>query len=164
MGVLLAGTPAAADVLLPGWYAFLEAQAMTGMIPAILLIEAVLARRILALSLVRTLAVAVSANVASAALGLPLVSLLAGRGLRGIGHPHGGDGTLAALMLLCLPCFLLSAWVETHVARWLVPPDRRQWCGRWSLEANLASYVMMECVLVVLAIAVAMWRRQGLIP
>lgn len=36
--------------------------------------------------------------------------------------------------------------------------------GRWSLEANLASYLMMECVLVVLAIAVAIWRRQGLIP
>jgi hypothetical protein len=80
--------------------------------------------------------------------------------MRGIGH-RAGDQALLALIALCLPAFLVSAWVETTVAKWMVPADRKPRCARWSVEANLASYLMIEGVLVTLYVAIALWRRWG---
>jgi hypothetical protein len=160
--VVLHGRPAVADTLSPAAFVVLGTLLELHLVPAIVLVEAVIAKRILATSAARSLSVAVVANVASGLIGLPLASLLFWRGLRGIGHP-AGDSALVALMLLGVPCFVVSVWVERHVARWLVPADRRPRCGRWSLEANIASYMLIEGVLIALFTAITVWRSQGLI-
>ncbi|HET7292003.1 MAG TPA: hypothetical protein VFM88_06240 [Vicinamibacteria bacterium] len=111
----------------------------------------------------RSLMVATATNATSAVVGLPLTSLLFLHGLRSIGHP-AGDSALFALIELCVPCFLVSVWVEMRVARWLVPADRRTRCRRWSVEANMASYLMIAGVLLALLTAIELWRRRGWIP
>jgi hypothetical protein len=148
-------------VLVPAAFVLLETLTFLHLIPAIALIEVILARRILAVSVLRSVVVVVAANIASALVGLPLLYLPQ---LSGIGHPYRGDGTIVGLMLLCVPCLFLSIWVESRVAARLVPADRRALCRRWSVEANCASYFMIMGVLAILLAAAAAWRRQGLIP
>ncbi|HET7292757.1 MAG TPA: hypothetical protein VFM88_10050 [Vicinamibacteria bacterium] len=154
---------ATADTLAPTAFVVLETLVWLHLVPAILLIETFVARRVLALSWPRSSFVTIAANVASAAVGLPLTSLLAARGLRSIGHP-AGDSALLALIELAVPCFFVSVWVELLVAERLVPPDRRSSCRRWSLEANLASYLAIEGVLLALYASVGIWRSRGWIP
>jgi len=161
--VLLCCTPAAADTSLPIAFVVLDTLVELHLIPAIVLIEALIAKRVLGLSAVRCLLLSAVANTASGLVGLPLTSLLVWHGLRGIGDPRTGDDALITLMLLCVPCFLVSVWTETRVARWLVPVELRPRCARWSFQANLASYAMIEGVLIVLFAAITLWRRQGLI-
>lgn len=157
---MASGAPAAADTLAPTAFVVLETLVGLHLIPAILLAETIIAKRILALSWLRSLRVTLGANAASAIVGLPLTSLLNARGLRSIGHP-AGDSALVALIVLCIPCFLVSVWVEMLVARRVVPVDRRTRCLRWAVEANLASYVIIEGVLLTLLAAIEIWRARG---
>lgn len=158
--LMVSGAPAAADTLAPTAFVVLETLVGLHLIPAILLVETVIAKRILALSWLPSLLVTLGANGASAIVGLPLTSLLNAGGLRSIGHP-AGDSALVALIVLCIPCFLVSVWVEMLVARRVVPVDRRTRCLRWAVEANLASYVIIEGVLLTLLAAIETWRARG---
>jgi hypothetical protein len=158
--LMLGSAPASADVLAPAAFVVLETLVGLHLIPAILLVETIVAKRVLQLSWIRSCAVTLIANVASAMVGLPLTSLLVSQGMRSIWHP-AGDRSLMALMALGLPCFLVSVWVEALVARRLVPEDRRVSCRRWSVEANLASYLMIEGVLLASLGAIEAWRVRG---
>lgn len=63
--VLLALCPAAtADVLVPAWFVVIESALGLHFVPAILFVETIIAKRILGISLLRTIAVVVVANTA----------------------------------------------------------------------------------------------------
>ena len=160
--VLASGSSGRADVLLPAWEVAVDAAVSLHLAVAVLGIEAVIARRLLGLSALRTIAVVLLSNAASASAGLPLATLMFWRGLRSIWHPRG-DPALVAMLLLCLPCCLLSIWIEAHVARRLVPPGKRGLCHRWAVEANAVSYIAITSVLTILLVMATVWRGRGLI-
>ncbi len=140
---LAAVSSASADVLIGASIYILEFGITLLLAPATLIIETIVAWRILKVSLVKCLAVAIVANAVSGFVGFVLASFVQVPGLR------RSDEALKVLMVLCVPLCLLSIWIEASVARYLLPLDRRPRALRWAVEANLASYAMIVVVLLV---------------
>jgi len=146
----------------------------------IVVLEAVVAKRIFGVSWREALWLSGKANVASTFAGIPLTwlvlllvemlaagllalilritnqpdlpswaTLLVGPFVAAwIGASDPADGWMipAAAMWLCLSFFFASVWLEGRVALWrskLSPPEVR----RWSWEANILSYSMIEVML-----------------
>ena len=126
---------------------------------AVVLVEAIIARRVLAVSIVKSFLVAVVANAVSAAVGVLLVfpatiwmsvraSLEAGAFL---------------VFVLCAPLCLVSIPIESRVATVLLRHSHnRLQCREWSREANLASYLMVAGVSAAIVVASWMFRARGL--
>ena len=129
------------------------------LVPALVLVEAIIARRVLAVSIVKCFLVAVVANAVSAAVGLLLVfpatiwmsvraSLQSGAFL---------------VLLLCIPLCLVSILIESRVATWLLRKSHsREQCRQWSGAANVASSVMVAGVSAAILVASWMFRARGL--
>jgi hypothetical protein len=137
----------------------------------VVLIEALVARRILELGWGRSLRVALVANLASTGLGIPVTWLglvlvemlgaavgMAGASL-GVALEPGrwleiaffplmaawlSDSApwmvVAAAIVLCVPFYFVSVWLEFFVARRFLPEFDRVQVKRWSRIANAVSY------------------------
>jgi len=134
----------------------------------IVLVEGVVARRVLSLPLGRCFKISVVANLVSTAIGIPLVWLdalveavmaipIAPAWIR----PSGGGWWVGAatLLALCVPCFFASVYVERWVARKLVAPELHPRVDSWSWRANLISYSGILLLFPSL-IAVSLLRRH----
>lgn len=67
--------------------------------------------------------------------------------------PYEGDlhwMVPAAAMTLCVFFFFASVWVEYLVMRRLTPDVERRLVGRWAWRGNIASYALLEIVLLVI--------------
>lgn len=147
--------------------------------PAIVLLEAIVAKRVLELPTKDSLLLALSANAWSTLLGIPLawlaclfVEIVAGiffgvTGLhpKGLGEliaapffaawlpPFGGAEkawwVYAAAALLCVPSFLASVYIETNVASRRVPEESAR---RWAWRANALTYGLGVLTLVAAAV------------
>jgi hypothetical protein len=145
LGLLgLQATPAAADVLIPAGAALLGTLFDTYLVPAILLVETLVARRVLRLDFLRSLVIVATANLVSTVVGEVLSVFL----LPGVGKLER-DASL--LLVFCVPALALSAWIEARVAAALLRKTHTlKQCARWSIEANLASYAMIAVVLLLI--------------
>jgi len=151
------GVPMLAVVWPLSWLAF----------PVIVLLEAVVAKRVLALSTKDSLALALSANAWSTFLGIPMtwiacvgieIAAAVVFGATGIRPGRIGGAILApffaawlppfggaektwwvygAAAFLCVPFFFASVYIETRVASRRVPKDDAR---RWALRANALTY------------------------
>jgi hypothetical protein len=154
--LLLQSRPAAADVLVPAALVVLASGVF--FVPAILAIEAVVARRTLGTPVARSLILAIAANTASALAGVPLVAPLGAFGMRG-----NLVNAAKLLILLSVPLCPVSIWIEKRVAlRLLRSSHTKEQCGRWAREANIASYAIVAGVSAALLIADSVFRKQGL--
>lgn len=140
----------------------------------IVALEALLARRLLGITTLEAVLLALFANVASTLLGIPLVwALLTALefALAKAGLPSGTDTwperfftatayapwlypyesdfywlAPAALIYLCVPFFFASVWIE-RAAAWTMQPDRAEAVRRWSWRANLTTYGLLVLAL-----------------
>jgi len=142
-------------------------QASWVLLVPVVLVEGVVARRVLSLPLGRCFKIAVVANLVSTAIGIPLVLLTALLGAviaipiepASIGPSGGGWVVAAASLALCVPCFFASVYVERWVARKMVAPELHPRIDSWSWRANLISYSGIVLMLIIL-IAVSLLRRH----
>lgn len=168
--VLILGAPtaASADVGIPMLY-FVYPALVLLLLPIIVL-EALPARTVLGCSLPAALKVSAAANALSALVGVPvtwlallLVEVAAmavfsqfpqpPRILGGILGFSLGSAWLSpvreawpidvAAMVLCVPFYFMSVWVEARVARRLLPSATDESVRRWSRQANLLSYSLI---------------------
>jgi hypothetical protein len=165
-----AGIPLIGPAVVLGWFAIIP----------VVLSETVLAKVLLRWRLVDALRWVSLANGVSTLLGIPIawflavvMSALTGGGGWGDGSVIGvlrspawlGPGYIKdlgwaiplALIVLCVPCFFISWWVEFAVLRRVVPdsardPGRSLWAYAW--KANVASYCLLVSLLL-LKLAVA---------
>src|SRR5262245_49883622 len=158
--LFLLPSPARADVLVPATFIVYGYVFALHLVPAALLIETIIARRILRLSLIRSLLLACVANVVSAVVGLLIVvPTTIWMNVRG-----SLESGAVLIILLCVPLCPLSIWIEGRVAaRLLRRSHTREVCARWAREANLASYLMMAAVSFVLIAASWVCHARGLI-
>jgi len=157
------GIPLIGPVVVLGWVV---------LVPVVLL-EAAVAKVMLRWRLVDAIWWVTAANVVSTVVGIPfawfvtcLVTLFTGGGSWGDGSVIGvlrspawlGPGYIKdlgwavplALIVLSVPCFFASWWVELAVLRRVVPesargPGRALWTYAW--KANLASYCLLVSLL-----------------
>jgi hypothetical protein len=154
--VVLATARLHADLAVGAATAVLGTSVALGLAPAVIVIEAVVAARVFRGLGVGTPIVAVFvANLASSILGLVLASF-APVSFRARGPLHD---QMVALMVLCLPFFLISLLVESAVVERMVPAKFHSRIWRWAIEANIVSYIMIEATLLV---TLLMGRRYGL--
>jgi hypothetical protein len=144
----------------------------------VVLVEALVARQMLGLSYGEGFKLSLKANAWSTFLGVPLASVLtcvlglilgSGRNPLGLsrwlsdlffGSAVWMDGVpnwalLAGPALICVPCYVLSVWIETWSASKTVP---REDARRWAVTANLITYGVPVAVLIGLAAAVGTKR------
>ena len=67
-------------------------------------------------------------------------------------------------MALCIPFFALSAAIEFMVARRVIATEHEARTFRWTIEANIVSYIMIEAVLLVTLFMMRSARGQSLLP
>jgi hypothetical protein len=128
--------------------------------PAIVLIEAIIAKRILDVSFVKSVLLAGVASAVSALVGLLLV-LPATFWMSVRGSLEAGA---FLVFFLCVPLCLVSILIESRVAVVLLRNSHnRLQCREWSREANLASYLMVAGVSAAIVVASWMYRARGLI-
>jgi hypothetical protein len=112
LAVLLKASPARADVLVPATFVVYGYLFELHLAPAILLVETIIARRVLGLSWARSLLVAGAANAASTAAGLLLVlPMTIWMSVRG-----SLEAGAFLVLMLCLPLCAASIWMEGRVA------------------------------------------------
>jgi hypothetical protein len=144
----------------------------------IVVVEAIVARRLLDLAVGRSLALSAVANAASTLVGIPatwgallLVEILATSGGEAYGLdtvprkilaftvqapwliPYESDlGWLipSAAIFLCIPFFFASVLIERFMARRMAPTCPPGAVSRWSWRANLLSYSLILTLLFVL--------------
>ena len=149
------------------WIAFLP----------IVLVEAHIARRLLAVSFRRGIRLALVANAWSTLVGIPFTwfaLLLLEVLLLGVVFRNATPNRVAEILLaplgapwitatarwqipaagacLCLPFLVVSTWIEGAVARRSFPPDLSR---RWARSANLVTYVPIAVGLAAYALALA---------
>ena len=159
-----------ADVGLPMLVVVWPASALA-LLPVVI-VEASFARRPLGLTVRRSLALSALANAASTIIGIPvawgvlLVPLFAAavlpRGLQFIVVPsyvawlppvEGTWWIATAMVILCVPFFFASVFIERWVARRFFPGSEAARVRQWSWVAHLWSYGGIAVVL----IAVTVW-------
>jgi hypothetical protein len=137
----------------------------------VVLVEALVARRLLRLRFGRSLRVALVANLVSTGVGIPvtwlglvLVEMLGALGIAGttvFATDFESDRwfqlaffpfmaawlpdsapwmVVAAAIVLCVPFYFVSVWLEFLVARRFLPEFERVQVKRWSRIANAVSY------------------------
>jgi hypothetical protein len=167
--LLLAQAPqAGADTILPLLPMIVLVWPAAGLLLLpIILIEALVARRVLRLSFRAAFRIAGLANLASTAVGIPLTWLVVlllqlgamlamknsaapalGWLIMGvlpalIGPPRTMMGVVCPILVLCVPFFFTSVWIEARFAKWLLPADRDADARCWSWQANLLSYALI---------------------
>lgn len=158
LAVLLKASPARADVLVPATFVVYGYLFELHLAPAILLVETIIARRVLGLSWARSLLVAGAANAASTAAGLLLVlPMTIWMSVRG-----SLEAGAFLVLMLCLPLCAASIWMEGRVAaRLLRRTHTREQCARWARVANTASYVMIAAISVAVIVASWLYRKRG---
>jgi hypothetical protein len=107
----------------------------------IVVIEALVATRILGLPKSRAFLMSLAANIASALIGVPLSWF--------VRVPDVAWPLLAAIFFII--AFFISVGVEGAVARLFIKGENRESIARWSWRANLYTY---EGLMVLLLIAV----------
>lgn len=160
-----AGIPLIGPVVALGWFSI---------IPVVLL-EMAVAKFLLHWRLADALKWVSAANLVSTLVGMPLAWFLTAIVSDFTGGARWGDGSIAGvlrspawlgpgyvgdlrwavplgLILLCVPCFFVSWWVEFGVLRGIVPASAREsgrslWAYVW--KANLASYCLLVSLLLV---------------
>ena len=172
-GFLLWPTPALADTGIP--MLALVWPASWGLLVPIVLAEALVAVRVLGLSFGRSLKLAGVANLVSTLVGIPLtwfgVALVFGSLSSRVDMQaaNGGLGAdlyylllmpcwinprpeswmvVAATIILCVPFFFVSVWVEAAVVRLLAPEVASGQVKRWAWRANGITY---GCICILLA-------------
>ncbi|HEV3074437.1 MAG TPA: hypothetical protein VHB47_08480 [Thermoanaerobaculia bacterium] len=168
--VLIFGYPtaASADVGIPMLY--LVYPALVLLLLPIILLEALPARTVLGCSLPTALKLSATANALSALVGVPVTWLalllvefaamaifsLFPQPPRILGEILGfslGSAWInpvqhewpiyVAAMVLCVPFYFMSVWVEARVARRVLPSAADEAIRRWSRQANLLSYSLI---------------------
>jgi len=137
--------------------------------PAVIAVEAIVARAILGASFGRSIALSAAANAVSAILGVPiawLVFFVPALALAML-HPalyvafwpfwlppfvdFGPSAVLLAAAILCAPFFVVSYAIEWRVALMVAPEIEEKRLRRFSFRANLASYALLAAALVISA-------------
>ena len=143
----LSVVPASADLAIGAGMAMYGNPVGVLLMPGVVIIEAIVAKRVLRVPLGLGFLVAVVANFASALVGAMVVSFLFGN--------VGGRNVTAGVRFLIVASpilFVVSALIEIPVVKRLVPYDCRPRVLRWAIEANLISYAMMAA-----AAALSLW-------
>lgn len=172
--VVATRAPASANIGVP--MAFVVMPAAIVLLPAIIVLEAAIGWRVAACSFGRALRTSTLANLVSTLAGVPLTwgalalpQVFLWGGAEGLETrwqrifavtvqspwliPYEGDlhwMVPAAAMTLCLFFFFASVWVEYLVIRRLTPDVERRLVGRWAWLGNVASYALLEIVLLVI--------------
>jgi hypothetical protein len=139
--IVLTPTPLLADSAAP-WVFGIGPVLLIGLIPVIL-IESLVLRRRLGLGWPRALGATAVANVVSTVVGIVGALILP------LNMPYWGGAPLyLGLLVLLVPLFFISWWVEYPVARLLLRPISCQPAHllRGMFDANLASYVAFPMI------------------
>jgi len=173
-GLLLFPLPASADVGIP-MLALVWPASWALLLPVIVL-EGLLARKVLQQSWSKSFWIAAAGNGASTLVGIPsswAAVLMLGNVFIWLGEAAGVSGHvpiglifyvawlppgvqpwhfIAAAAILCVPFFFVSYGVEYSVAKRLLPHVSPKTVKRWSLLANGVTYGIIFVLLVVMAV------------
>jgi hypothetical protein len=162
------GLPMIEVIWPPAWIALIP----------VIFIEAEIGRRIMRASFRRTVCASTAANVFSTVLGIPLtwialavVEMLGFSADKGLDTPGkaiysvtvqspwlmpNGENLVwmvpAAVAVLCIPLWLMSAASEYMIVRQFFPKENRSLVWRWMLIGNAASYAFLLLLLLLIAI------------
>jgi len=135
--------PAWADMAIGAGVAMYGNPVIWWLLPGVVLVEAIVARRVLGGSAAESVLMSFVVNFASTLVGLVAVSVL-------FGNVNGRSTTGDGIMLVAAPLlFAVSVLVEAPIASRMVPAARRSRVLRWAIEANLITYAMMAIAVVV---------------
>lgn len=107
----------------------------------IILVEMLVAKRIIGVSTGHALAISVIANAVSTAIGVALAWYFP------VANANPGTAAMTAAFLM-IPAFFLSVFIERRIAYLLVPAEKRDAARQWSWRANLYTYEGMIVFLV----------------
>lgn len=168
MLVLLVQSPAHADAAVP--IVMVVWPSSWILLPIVIGIEAIVASRLFHSGWKNALKVSGISNIVSSLVGVPLFWFMSYGSWRHFASARAFDTQLwkvtlplgaaypteplwvitAAIVLLCIPCFFASVWIEYLVANRLTKNEHPVLTKRWAWKANLLTYAPIIIALIVI--------------